>query len=138
MVSVIDCPALTGTLQVTSCPVTSTVPGPVAVTTGVTLGTAGVAICGWLTAQKLLYAASLANRPLLFLGIVLILVGMQFASLGLMADVLARTYYEAQNKTPYYIRSCTCQGKSLQMRSCSRGEHPSRHNECEKCGSSTS
>ena len=35
----------------------------------------------------------------------LIVVGIQFLSMGLMADLLARTYHEAQNKPPYYIRS---------------------------------
>jgi len=41
----------------------------------------------------------------------LILMGMQLMSLGLVAEVVARTYHEAQNKPPYYVRSWLRQGK---------------------------
>jgi hypothetical protein len=35
----------------------------------------------------------------------------QLLSLGLVAEVVARTYHEAQNKPPYYVRSWLRQGK---------------------------
>ena len=47
---------------------------------------------------------ALAARPLLLLGVLLIVVGLQLISLGLVADVLTRTYYESQHKPPYYLR----------------------------------
>ena len=46
----------------------------------------------------------IGTRPLLLLGILLILVGIQFFTIGIVADLLMRTYYESQNKTPYNIR----------------------------------
>ena len=46
----------------------------------------------------------LANRPLLLLGILLVVVGVQLLSLGLVADIVSRTYYESQNKRPYHVR----------------------------------
>jgi len=46
-----------------------------------------------------------ADRPLLLLGILLIVVGVQLVSLGLVADLLARTYHEAQAKPPYHVRT---------------------------------
>jgi hypothetical protein len=67
-------------------------------------GTGGI-ICSYLAFQKWVYQASLSDRPLLLLGILLIVVGIQFLSMGLMADLLSRTYHEAQKKPPYYIRS---------------------------------
>lgn len=64
----------------------------------------GVAICGWLAAEKLVAGVSLSDRPLLLLGILMIVVGVQLLSLGLVADVVSRTYHESQNKRPYYVR----------------------------------
>ena len=65
----------------------------------------GTAICSWLALEKLLFGASLAERPLLLLGVLLIVVGVQLVSLGLVADVVSRTYHEAQRKPPYHVRS---------------------------------
>ena len=65
---------------------------------------AGVLISAWLTYEKLFHGAALANRPLLLAGVLLVLVGVQLLSLGLVADVVGRTYHEAQGKPPYHIR----------------------------------
>jgi glycosyltransferase involved in cell wall biosynthesis len=65
---------------------------------------AGVAVCGWLVIEKLAFHEELADRPLLLLGILLIVVGIQLLSLGLVADVVSRTYHESQGKRPYYVR----------------------------------
>jgi glycosyltransferase involved in cell wall biosynthesis len=70
----------------------------------VALGT-GLAISAWLTYEKLFHGAALANRPLLLAGVLLVLVGVQLLSLGLVADVVGRTYHESQNKRPYHMRS---------------------------------
>lgn len=64
----------------------------------------GVLICFWLAFRKLAYHEDIGSRPLLMLGILLIVVGVQLVSLGLVADVLSRTYHESQNKRPYYVR----------------------------------
>lgn len=65
----------------------------------------GVGISGWLAFDKLVFGASLSDRPLLLLGVLLIVVGIQLLSLGLVADVVSRTYHESQSKSPYYVRS---------------------------------
>jgi len=65
---------------------------------------AGCAISLWLAFQKIAHGATLADRPMLLLGVLLIFVGIQLASLGLVADVLARTYFESQKKPSYYVR----------------------------------
>ena len=42
--------------------------------------------------------------PLLLLGILLIFTGFQLVTLGLLAELQARTYHESQNKAIYVIR----------------------------------
>lgn len=64
----------------------------------------GFGISGYLTVDKLVYGQTLSNRPLLLLGVMLILVGVQLLSLGLVAEVVGRTYHEAQRKPPYHVR----------------------------------
>jgi asparagine N-glycosylation enzyme membrane subunit Stt3 len=71
---------------------------------GLLSGFVGFAVCTWLVIAKLVLGASLADRPLLLLGVLLIVVGVQLVSFGLMADVLSRTYHESQGKRAYYIR----------------------------------
>ena len=57
-----------------------------------------------LSVERLFFNVSLGNRPLLLLAVLLMLVGVQFISMGLMAEVQVRTYYESQNKPIYRIR----------------------------------
>ncbi len=64
----------------------------------------GFLTCMWLVFRKLAFHEDIGSRPLLMLGILLIVVGVQLLSLGLVADVLSRTYHESQNKRPYYVR----------------------------------
>jgi hypothetical protein len=66
---------------------------------------AGAVVSAWLAFQKLAHGAALAERPALLLGVLLIVVGVQLVSLGLVADVLARTYFESQKKPSYHVRS---------------------------------
>jgi len=72
---------------------------------GIISGFLGFAVCAWLAFQKLYWAEEIGSRPLLMLGVLLIVVGVQLLSLGLVADVLSRTYHESQGKPPYYIRN---------------------------------
>jgi glycosyltransferase involved in cell wall biosynthesis len=65
----------------------------------------GLLTCLWLAVDKLAFQARLSERPLLLLGVLLIVVGLQLLSLGLVADVVSRTYHESQGKRPYYVRT---------------------------------
>jgi glycosyltransferase involved in cell wall biosynthesis len=71
---------------------------------GLVLGMVGTLISGWLAYERLRGAESLSNRPLLLLGILLILAGFQLVTLGLLAELQARTYRETTNKPTYTIR----------------------------------
>ena len=57
------------------------VPGLAALATGGVLGL-------WLTAEKILTGASIGNRPLLLLAVLLMVVGVQFFGLGLLGELL--------------------------------------------------
>jgi glycosyltransferase involved in cell wall biosynthesis len=53
--------------------------------------TLGVAISAYLTIEKLFLGRFLSSRPLLFLGILLIIVGIQFFSIGLLGEMLTES-----------------------------------------------
>lgn len=74
---------------------------------GLASGTLGFVLALWLTVQKLVYGMEIGSRPALLLAVLLILVGFQFITMGLLAELQARTYYEAQDKPIYAIRSVT-------------------------------
>ena len=71
---------------------------------GGAMGTVGASICTWLAWQRLTGAEAIANRPLLLFGILLVFTGVQLVTLGLLAEMQARTYHESQNKPVYAIR----------------------------------
>jgi glycosyltransferase involved in cell wall biosynthesis len=71
---------------------------------GLYSGLIGFLIALYLTTLKLFTGASLMRRPLLFLAILLIIVGMQFITIGLLGEMIVRTYYEAQGKPIYVVR----------------------------------
>ncbi len=55
------------------------------------------------------------NNPFLLLAVFLFLVGVQFVLMGLVAELVIRTYFESQGKTPYIVRKIiSCDGKSAQ------------------------
>jgi glycosyltransferase involved in cell wall biosynthesis len=69
--------------------------------------TAGFIIAAYLSALKIFTGAVLSQRPLLFLAVLLIIVGVQFVTMGLLGELIVRTYFEVQNKPIYMIREIT-------------------------------
>jgi glycosyltransferase involved in cell wall biosynthesis len=67
---------------------------------------AGTAIGLFLLYAKLFLheALMLEHGPLLFVALLLLLTGIQFLSVGLIGEMLARTYYESQKKPIYTLR----------------------------------
>ncbi len=72
---------------------------------GVVSGTLGFFLALWLSVQKLFMEVPLANRPALSLAVLLIFIGVQFISIGLLAEMLSRTYHESQDKPTYVVRN---------------------------------
>jgi glycosyltransferase involved in cell wall biosynthesis len=79
---------------------------------GIMSGGAGFLIALYLTAQKFLYDADIGSRPLLLLSILLIFIGFQFVTMGLLGEMLARTYHESQDRTIYVIGEVLRGGQS--------------------------
>ena len=71
---------------------------------GGAMGMLGMLVTAWLAYQRLFGYQSIANRPLLLFGILLIFTGVQLITLGLLAELQSRTYHESQNKPIYVIR----------------------------------
>jgi glycosyltransferase involved in cell wall biosynthesis len=71
---------------------------------GVVSGGIGFLIALIMTFQRQFMGVPLSDRPMLFLAVLLIFVGIQFISLGLIAELQARTYHESQNKPVYHIK----------------------------------
>ena len=58
----------------------------------------------WLVIERQLFGIPMGTRPMLFLAVLLLFTGMQFITLGLLGEMLARTYHESQDKPTYVIR----------------------------------
>ena len=71
---------------------------------GLLTGGAGLAITAYLAYIRLTTTRGIGDRPLLLLGVMLIFIGIQLVTFGLLAEVMARTYYESQDKPTYVIR----------------------------------
>lgn len=74
---------------------------------GLLSSTIGLAIDGWLTMEKILFAANLAERPLLQLGSLLIVTGILLFGIGLILELQMRTYYESTGNRYYAVRQST-------------------------------
>jgi glycosyltransferase involved in cell wall biosynthesis len=71
---------------------------------GVIAGGLGTLICAYVTYLKF-FGQQWADRTwALLLGIMLVFIGVQLLTMGLLAEMLARTYHESQNKPVYVIR----------------------------------
>ncbi|MBN2745104.1 MAG: glycosyltransferase family 2 protein [Bacteroidales bacterium] len=70
---------------------------------GLLLTGAGIAINLYMLILKIL-GEDIWGRPLLMLGILTFIAGVQFITFGIMAEIQMRTYYESQDKKHYSIR----------------------------------
>lgn len=79
---------------------------PMHVFGGLGLGCMGLGLLSGVTALVMKYTVGmgLTANPLFLFGAVAGLTGVQFLSLGLVGEVLARVYFESQGKRPYVVR----------------------------------
>jgi glycosyltransferase involved in cell wall biosynthesis len=69
------------------------------------MGGAGAILLAYLAYVKLAGYVALTERlPLVLFGILLVFTGVQLVTVGLLAELQARTYHESQNKPVYVIR----------------------------------
>jgi glycosyltransferase involved in cell wall biosynthesis len=72
------------------------------------IGLVSIALGGsmglYLTLVKLIQGQDIGGRPLLLLAILLVILGVQFLSMGFIGELAVRTYFEAQDKPIYAVR----------------------------------
>lgn len=62
-------------------------------------------ICGIiLLVMKVVSGVDMTGNPFLYLSILFLLIGGQFISMGLLGEIISRTYHESQNKSIYFIK----------------------------------
>ena len=70
---------------------------------GFMMGGLGTLMCAWVIYQRF-FGFQSANRPLLIVGVFMVLGGLSMIMNGLQAEMIARTYHESQDKPTYVIR----------------------------------
>jgi glycosyltransferase involved in cell wall biosynthesis len=71
---------------------------------GLLSGFLGFLISLYLSLQKIFLGVSIGGRPMLLLGALLIIVGIQFIGMGLLGEMMVRVYHETQKKPIYVIK----------------------------------
>ncbi|MHB0999881.1 MAG: glycosyltransferase family 2 protein [Armatimonadota bacterium] len=82
----------------------STKPLQIFGTVGFLSSITGLAVGTYLSIDKLVFNHTLSNRPMLFLAILLMLVGVQLVTMGLLGEMMVRIYHEGQDKPIYVIK----------------------------------
>lgn len=80
---------------------------------GMLLFAIGALINVYLGVLKLM-GQDIWGKPLLMLGVMLVLAGIQLITIGIVLEMQMRTYYESQEKRPYKVRHVT-NGASLEF-----------------------
>lgn len=81
--------------------------------TGVILFGIGLLINLYLLVLKIL-GHDIWGKPLMILGLMLVIAGVQFITIGIVIEIQMRTYFESQQKRPYKIRKVT-QGAGVSL-----------------------
>lgn len=71
---------------------------------GLAFGALGAAVLAYLAYQRLALNHSIGTRPLLFAGVLSVLMAVQFISLGLIGELVIRSYYAARGRRSYHVR----------------------------------
>ncbi|MCW5199288.1 glycosyltransferase family 2 protein [Desulfobulbus sp. F1] len=71
---------------------------------GMFSGGLGFALALLMTIQRTFFGMPLSDRPLLLLAVLLLFMGIQFISIGLLGELQVRTYHESQGKPIYVVR----------------------------------
>ena len=74
---------------------------------GLVFGGAGGLILTYLAWVKFGLGLDIGTRPLLLVGVVLVIASLQFITTGVVAELLTRTYFESARVKPYVVRTTT-------------------------------
>jgi glycosyltransferase involved in cell wall biosynthesis len=71
---------------------------------GIICLTGGTALGVYLSTMRLFFDQPLSDRPILLLAILLVMLGIQMTTMGLLGEMVMRTYHETQGKPIYMVR----------------------------------
>ncbi len=71
---------------------------------GLGFGAVGGVILAYLAWVKFALGQDIGTRPLLLVGVVLVIASLQFITTGVVAELLTRTYFESSKVHPYLLR----------------------------------
>ena len=64
----------------------------------------GLLIGLYLSVLKVFFDQDIGGRPLLLLAVLLVVIGVQLITMGLLGEMVIRTYHESQDKPIYFVR----------------------------------
>ena len=73
-------------------------------------------------------AVRIGDRPLLMLAILLMFIGVQFLVMGLLAELVVRTYYESQDKAVYHVQQVVTKRRGYNKEADQEGQEKERPN----------
>lgn len=76
---------------------------------GLVVGAIGGLMLAYLVLLKLFFGEDIGDRPLLLLGVLMIVVSIQFFTTGIMSEMITRTYYESSDTKPYILSARSLQ-----------------------------
>ncbi|MDT8383692.1 MAG: glycosyltransferase family 2 protein [Gammaproteobacteria bacterium] len=76
---------------------------------GLVVGAIGGLLLAYLVLLKLFLGEDIGDRPLLLLGVLMIVVSIQFFTTGIMSEMITRTYYESSDTRPYILSARSLQ-----------------------------
>ncbi len=79
-------------------------PGRVFAFSGVLIGSAGFLTTAWLSLDKIFFGAALSDRPLFLIGILGTILGVMMLMLGILGEMVMRTYYESGARRTHLLR----------------------------------
>lgn len=71
---------------------------------GLTMLMLGVLVLAYLSVDKFLLGHPIGGRPLLLLGVMFALIGVQLVATGVLGELLTRIYHEPQGRAQYLLR----------------------------------
>lgn len=80
-------------------------PGHFFGTIGLAMGFFGSLILFYLGIDKFIFGNSIGTRPILLVGILLVIASFQFITTGILAEMISRTHYEAAGGNHYIVRA---------------------------------
>ena len=71
---------------------------------GVIIGLVGMIIMLWMFVEKAMFGIGIGNRIWPLMGVLLIILGIQFFISGLIMDISVKTYFQSKKEEVYSIK----------------------------------